>query len=205
MALTLPHVFCLFFPTFVSFIFLTLITFSLPISKSLYFLYASEAGGVRFGIWGWCLDSDPICMNPMRLGYTWEPQIATPITSALILFPIASVLCFLTILTLIPISSGRPVKNSGRVFMGFSLFTFFVAKLAFIFTIAMWAIAKTRFRRAGFKSHFGSLPWLSLFAMLLLLLAVILGAVFLKPLSPQVVQMKDVKGRPSRSRYRSHS
>ncbi|KIJ92986.1 hypothetical protein K443DRAFT_684879 [Laccaria amethystina LaAM-08-1] len=205
MALTLPYVFCLFFPTFISFIFLTLITFSLPISKSLYFLYASEAGGVRFGIWGWCLDQDPICMTPLKLGYTWEPQIATPITSALILFPIASILCFLTMITLIPISSGRPLKNSERVFMVFSLLTFFVAKLAFIFTISMWATAKTLFRRAGFDSHFGPLPWLSLFAMLLLLLAVILGAVFLKPMSSQVMQMKDVKGPPSRSRYRNHS
>ena len=38
---------------------------SVPIS-SLYFLYTSEALGVRFGMWGWCLDEGGICSGPLQ-------------------------------------------------------------------------------------------------------------------------------------------
>lgn len=41
----------------------TVTTFSLPFVGSLYFLWASEAGGVRFGIWGWCLDEGNVCSD----------------------------------------------------------------------------------------------------------------------------------------------
>ena len=61
----------------------TLITFSLPISKSLYFLYASEAGGVRFGIWGWCLEQDPVCMTPIKCESLFFGHFITTIESRL--------------------------------------------------------------------------------------------------------------------------
>jgi hypothetical protein len=83
---------------------------SVPIS-SLYFLYTSEALGVRFGMWGWCLDEDGTCSGPWqyvqiyfyfttsfqvnllsnRLGYTWEPQLTNTITKALVFYPISFV------------------------------------------------------------------------------------------------------------------
>lgn len=79
---------------------------SVPIS-SLYFLYTSEALGVRFGMWGWCLDEGGICSGPLqyvhffyivfkvfsiyRLGYTWEPQLSNTITNTLVFYPISSV------------------------------------------------------------------------------------------------------------------
>lgn len=78
-----------------------------PISP-LYFLYTSEALGVRFGMWGWCLDTDGTCSDPWqyvqsffynvfssqfvhRLGYTWEPQLPNTITNALVFYPISFV------------------------------------------------------------------------------------------------------------------
>ena len=83
---------------------------SVPIS-SLYFLYTSEALGVRFGMWGWCLDEDGTCSWPSqyvqtflqglfrsiylcRLGYTWEPQLSNTITKALVFYPISFVANF---------------------------------------------------------------------------------------------------------------
>ena len=43
-----------------------LITCSTPLIKTCYFLYTEEARGVRFGIWGWCLDEYGICSTPLQ-------------------------------------------------------------------------------------------------------------------------------------------
>ena len=39
----------------------TLVTFSTPFVKMLYFLQTDESGGVRFGLWGWCLLDGSFC------------------------------------------------------------------------------------------------------------------------------------------------
>ena len=95
-----------------------------PVS-SLYFLYTSEALGVRFGLWGWCLDEDGTCSWPWqyvrfcftrsfssrfidRLGYTWEPQLSGMITKALVFYPISFVvnLSQLTDILIVTLISG---------------------------------------------------------------------------------------------------
>ncbi|KAF8896182.1 hypothetical protein BD779DRAFT_565869 [Infundibulicybe gibba] len=70
------------FFTFGAFVLHVFATFSMPMISSFYFLYSSQAGGVRFGLWGWCLDEGAVCINPLQLGFTWEPQIAFPVTKA---------------------------------------------------------------------------------------------------------------------------
>ena len=85
-----------------------LTTFSVPLLSTFYFLHSTEANGVRFGMYGWCLDDYEICSSVKqvnwtcitpsiahrtvnyRLGYTWEPQLAVPISSALVLYPIST-------------------------------------------------------------------------------------------------------------------
>lgn len=151
-----------------------LITFSVPMASSLYFLSSSEAGGVRFGMWGWCI-GDGTCLSPLQLGYTWEPQIPNSITAALIFYPIGAILTFFSLISLLPmVLTGRTEKTK-RVFLIFNLSSFIVSFLAFAFMLGMWNIARLRFHKAGFEATFGPLAWLSLFSTLLLLGSVLVA------------------------------
>lgn len=38
-----------------------LTTFSAPFIQIFYFVHSSVDGGVKFGLWGWCLDVDGSC------------------------------------------------------------------------------------------------------------------------------------------------
>jgi len=158
-----------------AFLSLMLVTFSVPTSSSLYFLSTSEAGGVRFGIWGWCLNEDGTCLDPPQLGYTWEPQIPIPVTGSLVFYPIAAVLTFFALMSLLPmIYTGRTEKTK-RIFLIFVFASFLASLLAFIFMMAMWNVARIRFHEAGFRAEFGPLPWLSLAVTLLLLGATLIS------------------------------
>ncbi|KAF8978685.1 hypothetical protein BDQ17DRAFT_1204659, partial [Cyathus striatus] len=146
----------------------TLISFSLPISPTLYFLESEQANGVRFGIWGWCLTQYDVCIEPMELGYTWEPQIDTRVTRSLILYPIAAIMTFLTLIAMIPTSCYN-ASRTDRVLAFFATASFIFSFFAFIFMIAIFSTAKSRFENAGYEAHFGPLPWMSLIAFLGLL------------------------------------
>ncbi|KAF8150023.1 hypothetical protein B0H34DRAFT_666564 [Crassisporium funariophilum] len=172
-------VFYVFLGTFIAFIFMVLITFSAPIIPRLYFLHTTQAGGVRFGLWGWCLDEDKMCLSPLQLGYTWEPQIANPITKALAFYPLTVVLTSLTMISLVPVQCARSAR-SDRIFFVFAWISFASSFLAFCFMIGMWAVAKSRFEKRGFAANYGPLPWISLVGSLLLL-AVALSPFYLPP------------------------
>jgi hypothetical protein len=64
-----------------------LVTISTPLVRDFYFLHASTGGGVRFGIWGWCIDHGGHCTNN-NLGYRWGSQIIHWLTYLLVLYPI---------------------------------------------------------------------------------------------------------------------
>ncbi|KAF9446831.1 hypothetical protein P691DRAFT_707840 [Macrolepiota fuliginosa MF-IS2] len=154
--------------TFAAFVLLCLTTFSLPFIDSLYFLWTSQAGGVRFGIWGWCLDADHVCSDVLGLGYTWEPEVSIPITKALAFYPIAAASVFMTLVALLPVLRDRTPRTL-RVFAVFAWSSFVFTFLAFVFMIAMWSVADERFKNAGWKVRWGPLPWMSFVATMLLL------------------------------------
>jgi len=189
-------VFYVFATGIAAFILMMLTTFSVPIS-SLYFLYTSEALGVRFGMWGWCLDEGGICSGPLQLGYTWEPQLSNAITIALVFYPITAVSIILTMISLIPVANARSARTD-RVFLIFAWISFASSIIAFSFMISMWSIAKYRFEQRGFSASYGPLPWLSLTATLLLL-AVALSPFIIGPLPkvgaqiPQNKRLRRVK------------
>jgi len=145
-----------------------LITFSVPMASSLYFLSSSQAGGIRFGTWGWCIDEDGTCLSPLQLGYTWEPQIPVPITNALVFYPITAVLTFFSLVSLLPMVLTGQTQKTKRVFLVFVMSSFVASLLAFVFAMGMWNVARIRFHKAGFQAKFGPLPWMSLVATLLL-------------------------------------
>ncbi|KII85072.1 hypothetical protein PLICRDRAFT_45184 [Plicaturopsis crispa FD-325 SS-3] len=166
------------FPTFVltfgAFALLTLTTFSVPMISSFYFLYASEAGGVRFGAWGWCLDSDGTCSSPLRLEYEWDPQVVKQLIPAHIFYPISVVLTFFGVVSLLPLLCGRKLAvHQYGLFSVLALLSFLSSFIAFIFTIAVWGTARTRFRQAGYDASFGPLLWMSVAATAALLLVCI--------------------------------
>lgn len=87
----------------------TLVTFSVPFISTFYFLQTDESGGVRFGLWGWCLTNGTLCspkawvtinrlscpnvetelLLPIhRLGIDWKPQLIFWLTQALALYPV---------------------------------------------------------------------------------------------------------------------
>jgi len=171
-------VFYVFATGIVAFILTMLTICSVPIS-SLYFLYTSEALGVRFGMWGWCLDEGGICSGPLQLGYTWEPQLSNTITNALVFYPITAVSIILTLISLIPVANARSARTD-RVFLVLAWISFASSIIAFSFMIGIWSVAKYRFQKRGFGASYGPLPWLSL-AATLLLLAVALSPLIIGP------------------------
>ncbi|KAF7771757.1 hypothetical protein Agabi119p4_6068 [Agaricus bisporus var. burnettii] len=159
--------------TLTAFVCLTLITFSLPLVHSMYFLWSSQAGGVRFGIWGWCLDEGSICSETLGLGYAWDPEVSIPITKALILYPLSAVLVFLALVTLILVLMRNKSLWALRLFVVFVWSSFVSALVAFVFMIAMWSVIEERFKADGWKVRWGPLPWMSFVTVLSLLIVVV--------------------------------
>ncbi len=79
-------------------------TFSTPFIQAFYFLRTDFAGGIKFGLLGFCNDLTGTCTAKafvlsiyrslriltlcIRLGYQHEPQITKPLTTVLVLYPI---------------------------------------------------------------------------------------------------------------------
>jgi hypothetical protein len=110
-----------------------------------------------------------------RLGYTWEPQLAVPISSALVFYPISTwkkygigspylsntsfsrpVFTSFTMITLLPVLCARNTR-SDKIFKTSAWISFAFSSLAFLFMIGMWGVAKSRFEKRGFSASYGNL------------------------------------------------
>lgn len=158
-----------------AFVLLTLTTFSIPFISAFYFLDTSIDGGVRFGIWGFCFDNDPLNCTPKNLGYSWGDEVIGWMTQTMVLIPISAALSLFAMLCIIPhLCTHKRDKIYPPPFYSFFAFVaFWTSLLGFIFLMVLWGTAFSRFKALGFKAHFGPLPWMSLAAMLLLLVATI--------------------------------
>ncbi|KAH7920242.1 hypothetical protein BV22DRAFT_1021594 [Leucogyrophana mollusca] len=170
----LRSVYTVFLLTFGSFILLLFTTFSVPLISSFYFIDADTAGGVRFGVWGWCYDSGGTCTSPLQIGYSFSPQIVEPLTKALVFYPIATILSLFSTLSLFPLLCGLPPRRYPfAMFSMLALATCATAFIAFIFMIGLWGTAVSRFREDDIEVSFGPLPWMSLVATVALMLVCI--------------------------------
>ncbi|EIN09867.1 pali-domain-containing protein [Punctularia strigosozonata HHB-11173 SS5] len=159
----LPFIF-----TLAAFVLLLLVTISTPVVHAFYFVHADTGGGVRFGIWGWCIDHGT-CLSD-RLGYRWDTQIIHSLTFTLVFYPIATGFTFLALLSLLPVLLSKSLQMYPfPAFSLLSLLSFFWSLLAFIVMIVLWAVAKSRFHDDGIKTTWGPLPWMSLAATIVLL------------------------------------
>ncbi|KDR76135.1 hypothetical protein GALMADRAFT_462501 [Galerina marginata CBS 339.88] len=170
--------FYVFLASFTAFILLMLTTFSVPLVSTFYFMHSSQANGVTFGMWGWCLDEGGLC-SPLRLGYTWDPEVPIPLTKALIFYPITVVFVFFTMASMVPVVCARTAR-SDKIFDIFAWISFAFSAFSFLFMIGIWGAAKSKFEKLGFTASYGNLPWMSLVATLLLLV-VALSPYFLGP------------------------
>ncbi|KZT23072.1 hypothetical protein NEOLEDRAFT_1136930 [Neolentinus lepideus HHB14362 ss-1] len=190
--------FPVFVLTFGAFVLLILVTFSVPFVSSFYFLHSSISGGVKFGIWGWCLDDDTLCIAPIKLGFDWEPQIVHPLTYLLVFYPISAIFTFFAMLSLIPLLCSRAIRlHSFPAYSLLMVASSFTAVLAFICMIALSVIAMNRFRQTGYSASLGPAVWMSLVATVILIVmsfnsgcGTLLGGTF--------------TGRPSRYSYASY-
>jgi len=157
-----PHFFA-FLLTSAAFVLLILITFSVPFISNFYFLRSSIAGGVDFGVWGWCLMSNDTCSGK-SIGYSWEPQLTFWLTQALVLYPVSAGLTFLTLLSLIPVlcSHRHDRYYPTPLFSILALLSYLASFFAFIFMIALFSTGMKRFKDDGFGASFGPLPWMSI-------------------------------------------
>ncbi|CAL1717176.1 unnamed protein product [Somion occarium] len=162
--------FPIFFLICSAFVLLTLVTFSVPFISSFYFLHSSVAGGIKYGIWGWCLDVDDSC-SPKQFGYHEDPELVPILIKLHVLFPIAAGFALLASLNLIPVVCSRYRELYPFTLFAVLSFLAFVSSLAgFAVSIATWTIALDRFHRDGFQASFGPLIWMSLAATVILLL-----------------------------------
>jgi hypothetical protein len=204
MNIYLNPAFYVFLTTFTAFILLLLITLSVPLVSSFYFLYSSQANGVRFGLWGWCLDSDGTCSSPLQLGYTWEPEIDTQITGALAFYPFSVALAFLTAMTLVPVLCFQR-KFGDTAFLFLAWASMASSTLAFLFMAGIASVAKYRFEKQGFTASYGNLHAMSLASIFLLLAAAVSPYVISPPKERSPGRQHDVEARRPSTRRREIS
>ncbi|KAF8606621.1 pali-domain-containing protein [Ceratobasidium sp. AG-I] len=157
-----------FLITLIALVFLILCTFSTPFSWNLYYLRSDIAGGLRLGGWGWCIQGG-VCTRRV-LGYSWDPQVIVWLTKMMVWYPIAAFFAFFALVSLLPTLLSKNARIfPSPIFSLLSLMAAFFSLLAFIFMIALFATARNRFRRDGYSSEFGPMPWISLVATLLLI------------------------------------
>ncbi|KAI0649032.1 hypothetical protein C8Q79DRAFT_924404 [Trametes meyenii] len=161
--------FLMFLATVVALTLLVLVTFSTPFTQIFYFLHSDINGGVKFGVFGFCLELRDFC-TPKELGYQFDPQVIKPLTTALVLYPVAAGLTLLGAVVLIPVMFSR--RDHGYpfvLFAFFSTFAFLAAAGAFAVTMYLFTVAIHRFHALGFSASYGPSIWIALAAIALLL------------------------------------
>ncbi|KAI0775122.1 hypothetical protein BD413DRAFT_603117 [Trametes elegans] len=162
--------FLMFAATIAALVLLVLVTFSTPFIQQFYFLHTNIIGGVKFGVFGFCLELQNICTSK-ELGYQFEERITRPFTTVLILYPIAAVLSLLGILVLLPIACSR--RDHGYPFVLFaflSAFAFLAAAGGFGVTMYVFTTAMRDLHAQGYSASYGPSIWIALAATAVLLI-----------------------------------
>ncbi|KAL1949570.1 hypothetical protein VTO73DRAFT_8451 [Trametes versicolor] len=159
----------MFMANLAAIVLLVLVTFSTPFIGAFYFLRTDFAGGIKFGLLGFCNDLTGTC-TAKALGYHHEPQITNPLTTVLVLYPVAAGLTLLGALILIPaIFSGRDRGYPYVLFALLSTFAFLACAGGFGVTMYLFTVARDRFHAEGFSASYGPSVWIALSATALLL------------------------------------
>ncbi|CAE7224269.1 unnamed protein product [Rhizoctonia solani] len=193
------------FLVFAGFLLLLLVSLSIPIIKTISvlslaanlqagFTNAGISGGVKFGLWGYCVSeisasvfgisrSQAGYCSRARAGYDVDNQLlqvlglddvndifSRGLTFVLVLHPIACGLAFLALLFALMLLC-RPARLASVVALIFSVLAAIVATIAFAVDVALVTIARNKVRDAtdgNLKVTYGAVPWMTLGAMVAL-------------------------------------
>lgn len=168
-----PAVPGLFF-CFVATVLLIFVSISAPTWNSIYFLRASNGGlSYHFGVFGYTGTKAQIGYRfPITTGQLSSGTIHN-LTFTLILHPIAAGLSGIALLFGL---CGAAYHRAGTVLMVLSSsLAALVTFIAFILDIALFSIARHEFRKNGWSSQYGNATWLTLAALIALLLGFCAG------------------------------
>ncbi|RDX57185.1 hypothetical protein OH76DRAFT_1394968 [Lentinus brumalis] len=162
--------FLMFLATIAALALLVLVIFSQPFIHVFYFLRTSAAGGVQFGVLGYCYGLTAVC-SQKKFGYQFTPELLNPLPIVLVLYPVAAGLTLLGAVVLLPLFfSRRPPRWPYVAFGVLSTLAFLAAAAAFAITMWLFTVARDRFRAEGFTADYGPSTWMALAAAVLLLL-----------------------------------
>ncbi|KAJ7582500.1 pali-domain-containing protein [Mycena floridula] len=152
-------------------ILLIFVCVSSPTWNSVYFL---DAGARRYGVFGFTGSKTMIGYDFIGTNNNLNTKIINNLTKTLILHPIAAVLAGLSVIFGL---CGASAHRSGTIFMTIlaSLATV-VTFVAFVIDMVLFGIARNKLRDAGTDASYGNACWLTLGALVALLLGFCLGA-----------------------------
>ncbi|KGB75705.1 hypothetical protein CNBG_1543 [Cryptococcus deuterogattii R265] len=172
------HVIILFILSLASLVLIILCTFSSPFIPSVSWLRNSSlAGDTTFGSFGWC--SPGYCLQN-RVGYEYGTQINKALTGGMMLWPIAIIFVFLTVLSVLPLlfvheSRALPTVGNRMFFLIMERIGTTITVAAWVFSIYGWSIARRAFEVSNVETHLGSATWMGLTAAILMIILFIIG------------------------------
>ncbi|KAK0502878.1 pali-domain-containing protein [Armillaria luteobubalina] len=165
----IPGLFCCFAAT----VLLVFVSVSVPTWNSVYFLQAGAgSSATRFGVFGFT-------GSPITIGYDFNTAgfnssslnttVITNLTKTLILHPIAAGLAGLAFLFGI---CGASYHRAGTVLMSLlAALATLVTLVAWVIDMVLFGIARNHFRNQNVSAQYGNACWLTLGALVALLLA----------------------------------
>ncbi|KAK0448340.1 pali-domain-containing protein [Desarmillaria tabescens] len=165
----IPGLFCCFAAT----VLLVFVSVSTPTWNSVYFLHAGVgSSATRFGVFGSTGSSITIGYKFEAAGFnssSLNTSVIYNLTKTLILHPIAAGLAGLAFLFGL---CGAGYHRAGTVFMSLlAALATLVTLVAWVIDMVLFGIARNNFRDQNFDSQYGNACWLTLGALIALLLA----------------------------------
>ncbi|KAI0268630.1 hypothetical protein BC834DRAFT_932748 [Gloeopeniophorella convolvens] len=155
--------------SFAAMVLLIIVSVSAPTWNSVYFLRASNGGtSLHFGVFGYTGTGTHIGYHFPIVNHRLASSTIHNLTDTLILHPIAAGLSGLAVLFGL---CGASYHRSGTVFMALaSALATLVTLVAWIIDMVLFSIARHEFRESGWSSQYGNATWMTLGALVALLL-----------------------------------
>jgi len=169
------------FLCFAAMVLLIFVSVSAPTWEKISFLNVNQGGQtLHFGVFGYTGTAKHVgyFFDSTRLGLPGNTQLNNKVihnlTAVLILHPIAAALSGLAVLFGL---CGAAYSRMGTIFMTLTTtLAALVTLIAWIIDMVLWGIARNRFRDVGASAQYGNANWLTLGALIALIMAFCAGA-----------------------------
>ncbi|EJF64876.1 hypothetical protein BD309DRAFT_955581 [Dichomitus squalens] len=160
----------MFMATVAALVLLVLVIFSTPFIQQFYFLRSEAAGGIRFGVVGFCLELTGICTK--QIGYNLDDILIKPLPMLLVLYPVAAGLTLLGAFTLLPIFFSHhrhPPRWPYILFALVSTLAFLAAAAALAVSVYLFTKVRDHFHAQHVEAAYGPSIWMAVAATAVLL------------------------------------